>query len=214
MMKKLLLYIILFAAFSMVSCGGMPFFCWIPDTSCHPRMIDEEKNTGIRYLASVCDYYNYGYINHVRNKMKPKRFCYLDVFVVSDRDYRIKMKNKKINADSKRIKESHMLYDSWVSEEIYQGVNLVSFPIKTCLFSNDTLNVLITSDDGDTLMNTSILADESFSEPFRLPGTDSTHIDSLWRESMHNKYVHGKLPRHSSLERKAMEFASDPEKNK
>ena len=187
----------------MVSCGGPPL-CWMPDTTCLPRKLSEDKHTGISYLASDCNYYNYGYVKYVKDKRKPKRFCYLNVFVESDRDYRIKLKRKKIKADRHRIKGMHKLSDSWGNVDIFQGVNMLSFPMKTCAFSNDTINVIITNEEGDLLMNTCILADESFSEPFQLLGTDSTYIDSLWYESMQNRYAHGKLPKHSTLEREAV----------
>ena len=145
----------------------------------------------------------------MKNKRKPKRFCYLNVFVEADHDYKLKLKGKKINADSQRIKGKHRLSDSWVSVDVFQGVNVLSFPMKTCAFSNDTINVVITSDEGELLMNTRLLADEAFSKPFRLLGTDSTYIDSLWYESVQNRYVHGSLPRHGFLEREAVKFALD-----
>ena len=203
-------FIITFALLSFclifISCGVLfPF--WRPDTTCYPQMISQDQATSIKHLTSSCDYYNYGYKQYVKNKDKPKRFGFLYLFMESQQDYKIKTKNIRLNTNKMNIKESYGLFGLSGSIYIYKGNNMISIPINTCYFSNDTINIVITSNEGDTLMNSYILADESFSKPFSLLGTDTTYIDSVWYECVRNLDIHGKLSKHSSLERKAMEFS-------
>ena len=182
-MKKVIL--ILMLPIILVSC------CWIPDTTCYPTLIYQEQANKIRYMASCCDYYNYGYVKYVKNKNKPKRLCYLTLFVDSDKDYRLSSKDIYVETDKSRIRKRKYMFGA-CKKNIFAGVNMVSVPLKTRLFSNDTICVVIRNNDGDTLMRSTILADESMSREFQLLGVDTTCIDSVWQASIKNMELHGK----------------------
>lgn len=187
-MKKILLYLFLISLI-MVSCDSMPLF-WRPDTVCYLQLTSRNQENGIRYLTSECHYYNYGYINYEKNKDVPKRFGFLNIYVESDIDFELKNKNIVINSNNRIRKCRENLCNK--GQIVYNGVNIISIPIKTCLFMNDTINVILISDEGDSLMNTTIMADESLSSPFKLHESGSTYIDSIWNESIRNLEIQRK----------------------